>query len=153
MSEDEFQLGFVRAEKSLYLVAMGYLHNSEDARDAVQEAAETAYRSRDKLRNKQYFKTWITRILINKCKDFLRGQRFTAELTDGIGIFDDIPHEEICLMDAICRLEPKEAKFITLRFYADLTFEEESRVLKMPVSTIKYGTRKALEKLKAMMEV
>ena len=153
MSDDEFQSGFALMEKSLYLVAMGWLHNSEDARDVVQEAAETAYRSRDKLRDKQYFKTWMTRILINKCKDFLRGRRYTGELTDGIGVFDGIPHEEICLMDAICRLDPKEARFITLRFYADLTFEEAARALKMPVSTVKYGTRRALVKLKAMMEV
>ncbi len=153
MSDDEFQSGFALMEKSLYLVAMGWLHNSEDARDAVQEAAETAYRGRDKLRDKQYFKTWMTRILINKCKDFLRGRRYTDELTDGIGVFDGIPHEEICLMDAICRLDPKEARFITLRFYADLTYEEAARALKMPVSTVKYGTRRALEKLKEMMEV
>lgn len=152
MSEDEFRSGFVDAEKSLYLVAMGWLHNSEDARDAVQEAAETAFRCRDRLRDRRYFKTWLTRILINKCKDFLRRRRFTAELTDDIGVFDDIPHEEICLMDAICRLEPKEARFITLRFYADLTYEETARALKMPVSTVKYGTKRAVEKLKAMME-
>ncbi len=152
MSEEEFRLGYARAEKSLYLIALGYLHSGEDARDAVQEAAEAAFRSYKKLRDGRYFKTWLTRILINKCKDFLRRRRFSAELTDDLGVFDSIPYEEINLMDAIYRLEPDEARLITLRFYGDMTYEETARTLKMPASTVKYRTQRVLEKLKEMLE-
>ncbi len=33
---------------------------------------------------KNYFKTWLTRIVINKSKDYLKKQRFTEELTDNL---------------------------------------------------------------------
>ncbi len=152
MNEEEFRAEFAKAEKSLYLIALGYLHGGEDARDAVQETAEAAFRSYKKLRNAQYFKTWITRILINKCKDFLRSRRFTEEFTDELGVFDAMPEEEIFLMDAVCRLGPGEARLITLRFYGGMTYEETAGALRLPVSTVKYRTRKALEKLKEMLE-
>lgn len=149
---EDFQRRFMEAEKSLYLVAIGYLHSTEDARDAVQDTAETAFRSFKGLRDKCYFKTWITRILINKCKDFIRKRRFTEELTDDCGIFSEIPVEDICLMDAICRLEPDQARLITLRYYGDMTYEEMARALKMPTATVKYKTKKALKNLKNLWE-
>lgn len=152
MNEEEFRLGFARAEKSLYLVALGYLHNTEDARDAVQEAAEAAFRSYKKLRDSRYFKTWLTRILMNKCRDFIRRRRFTEEFDDQSGVFDNIPYDEICIMDAVCRLEPEEARLVTLRFYGGMTYEETARAVRMPAATVKYRTRKALEKLKEMLK-
>ena len=68
--QEQLEQEFLKVEKSLFFVALGYLHNTEDAKDAVQDAALSAYRSFHRLRNVQYFKTWITRIVINRCKDF-----------------------------------------------------------------------------------
>ena len=57
-----FEQMYTEYEKSLYLIAFSYLHNSEDAMDCVQEAAISAFQSFSKLRDKNLFKTWITRI-------------------------------------------------------------------------------------------
>ena len=152
MDIGDFEARYIEAEKSLYLVAVSFLHNTEDARDAVQEAAISALRGYSKLKNKDYFKTWITRILINKCKDFLKAKRFSLELTDSIGTFTSIPDEELEVMDCLCRMEPAEVKYITLRFYGDMTYDEVSRLLRLPVSTVKFRTKRAMEKLKIMLE-
>lgn len=134
------------------MVAVAILRNTEDARDCVQDAALSALKSYGKLRHTEYFKTWITRIVINKCKDFLKRKRYTEELTDSLGIFCDLPEEETEIMDCISGLDPKLSVCITLRFYSELTYEEAARALKLPVSTVKYRTKKALEELKKHLE-
>ena len=68
-------------KQGMYKVAKSYLSYEEDVADAMQETILTCYEKLDTLRNPQYFKTWMTRILINKCKDILQKNR------------------ELCLMD------------------------------------------------------
>lgn len=147
-----FEQEFAKIEKSLYLVAVGYLHNTEDAKDAVSEAVIAAYQSYDKLRYPEYFKTWMTRIVINKCKNFLKHRHYTSELTDNGELFYDMPTKDFEIMDAICRLDKKYVPYITLRYYNDMTYEEVANLLKIPVSTVKYRTKTALLKLKSLLE-
>ena len=147
-----FEQKYTECEKSLYLIAFGYLHNSEDARDCVQEASISAFKAFDKLKNKSLFKTWITRILINKAKDFLKNKRYTEELTDNLNVFCEIPDNDKDIVNAICQLKPELAMYITLRFYNDMTYDEVAKTLKQPVSTVKYRTKVALEKLKNILE-
>ncbi len=150
--QEVFEQKYKECEKSLFLVALGYLHSTEDAEDCVQDAVLSAIKSFESLKNKEYFKTWLTRIVINKCKDYLKKQKFTEELTDNLNVFYDIPTDEIGIMDCICKLSPKLSIYITLRFYNDMTYEEVARTLKVPVSTVKYKTKKALNELKNLLE-
>ena len=59
-------------KQSMYKVARSYFTNDEDIADAIQDTIETCYRSISHLAEAQYFRTWLTRILINKCIDILR---------------------------------------------------------------------------------
>lgn len=147
-----FEQKYIECEKSLFLIAISYLHNTEDAKDCVQDATILAWKSFNKLRNKELFKTWITRIVINKCKDYLKKQRYTEELTDSLNVFYNAPTEEIDIIDCICKLPPKLSMYISLRFYNDMTYEEVAQVLKEPVSTTKYKTQKALLELKKYLK-
>lgn len=147
-----FEQEYIKCEKALFLVAIGYLHNTEDARDCVQEAALSAYQAFGNLKNTEYFKTWLTRIVINKCKDFLKKQKFTVELTDDVNAFYNMPAEEVEVVDAICKLPQKLSIYITLRFYNDMTYEEAAKALRIPVSTVKYRTGTALSELKRILE-
>lgn len=147
-----FEQKYKECEKSLFLVALGYLHNTEDAMDCVQEAVLAAFQSFDKLKNPDFFKTWITRIVINKCKDFLKKRKYTEELTDNLNLFYNMPTSETELMDAICGLPQKSALYITLRFYNGMNYEETAKLLNQPVSTVKYRTKNALNELKEILE-
>lgn len=147
-----FEQQYKKYEKSLFLVALGYLHNTEDAKDIVQEAALSAYQAFGNLKHKEYFKTWLTRIVINKSKNFLKRKRYTEELTDNLNVFYSIPTSDLEIMDAICKMDSKASLYITLRFYNDMTYDEVAKALKQPVSTVKYKTKKALEELKSFLE-
>lgn len=147
-----FETKYKECEKSLFLVATGYLHNTEDAKDCVQEALLSAFLKFDKLKNKDLFKTWLTRIVINKCKDFLKKQRYTEELRDSLDVFYGMEREEVGIIEAVCQLPSKLSVYITLRFYNDMKYEDVAKTLGLPVSTVKYRTKKALEELKKILE-
>lgn len=147
-----FEQEYKKIEKSLFLVAIGYLHNTEDAKDCVQEAVLSAFKSFNKLKNIAFFKTWLTRIVINKSKDFLKKQRYSEEFSDELEAFYDMPIEELEVVEAMCKLSPKKSIYITLCFYNDMTYKEMAETLKLPLSTVKYRTKNALLELKRILE-
>ena len=147
-----FEQEYRKHEKSLFLVAVAYLHNTEDAKDVLQEAALSAYKALDGLKNKEYFKTWLTRIVINKCKNFIKSRRYTEELTDSTNAFYNINTDEMEIMDALCKMNPKISIYITLKFYNDMTYDEMAKSLMIPVSTAKHRTKSALNELKILLE-
>ena len=147
-----FEEEYKKHERALFLVAFSYLHNTEDARDVLQEAAISAYRAIDKLREPEHFKTWLTRIVINKSKNFLKSKRPTEELRDDLDVFCTVPTEELEIMDILCRMDPASSVYISLRFYNDMSYEEAARSLRQPVSTVKYRTARALREMKMLLE-
>ena len=147
-----FEQEYRKHEKSLFLVAVAYLHNTEDAKDVLQDAALSAYKAINTLKNKEYFKTWITRIVINKCKNYIKSRRYTEELTDNTNAFYNTNTDEMEIMDALCRMDPKLSIYITLKFYNDMTYDEMAKSLAVPVSTVKHRTKSALNELKNLLE-
>ena len=67
MNKEEFTRCVLEAESSLYRVAKSISINESDCEDAVQEAILTAYEKLGTLKEEKFFKTWLTRILINIC--------------------------------------------------------------------------------------
>ena len=77
MDQTEFTAAVLEAEPTLYRVAKAMLGSEHDCADAAQQAILRAWEQLGTLRRPQYFKTWLTRILINECNAILRRrQRF-----------------------------------------------------------------------------
>ena len=56
--------------QSMYKVACAYLKNDEDVADAIQDTILSCYENLKSLKQNRYFKTWMIRILINKCRGY-----------------------------------------------------------------------------------
>lgn len=76
MNKQQFTKQVLEAEASLYHVAHILLVNEEDCADAIQNAILAAYDKLGDLKKDAYFKTWLTRILINECYRILRVDSF-----------------------------------------------------------------------------
>ena len=72
MDKDSFARAVEAAGDMLYRVAFNLLRNNDDCRDAMQEAALKAWIKRGTLRDEGRFTTWLTRILINECRNIQR---------------------------------------------------------------------------------
>ena len=72
MDEREYQNRIMECVPSLYRVARSILYNEQDCADAVQEAVLQGWIKRHQLRDSGSFKTWITRITVNECRNLQR---------------------------------------------------------------------------------
>lgn len=60
----------------MYKMAKTILKNEEDVADAMAETVLTCWEKSSTLRKNRYVKTWMIRILLNKCYDLLRKKTF-----------------------------------------------------------------------------
>lgn len=151
MSNEEFVQRIEAVRTKLYRTAMTYLGSEALAMDAVDEAVYKALCGKWKLRNPDYFDTWITRILINECHNELRRQKRYRPLEElpemAAEAFDALP-----LKEAVARL-PKELKdVIILRFFGGYTVAETAQTLQIPAGTVATRQRKALRLLRLQLE-
>lgn len=64
-----------QSEAMMYHVAKSILKNDSDCADAVQETLLKAYKKLPTLKQESFFRTWLTRILINECNGILRKKK------------------------------------------------------------------------------
>lgn len=147
MNNEEFGKRIENIRLRLYKTALLYLGSEAFALDAVDEAVYKALCSYKKLRQPEYFDTWITRILINECYNELRRQkRFRAidELPESsVEVFDTLP-----LKEAIRRLPRELKEVVILRYFAGYTLIETAETLQIPQGPVATRQRKALKVLK-----
>ena len=72
--EREFVGRLEEASRLAFRVALGVLHNREDAEDIAQEALVRAYRNFDRLRDRERFRAWLVRIAWRLALDHRRSQ-------------------------------------------------------------------------------
>jgi RNA polymerase sigma-70 factor, ECF subfamily len=71
-------------KEKLYKMAYVYMRNEDDALEVFQEMIYKAFASLSKLKNDQYFSTWMTRILINSAIDLLRKKKRVVPINQEI---------------------------------------------------------------------
>lgn len=152
MNKQEFTQQVMEAENSLYRVARTLSANESDCEDAVQQAILIAYDKLDNLRNEKFFKTWLTRILINECYKIRRKSGFVISFED---YTVDIPSDgkiDNELRDAVFRLPIKLRSVIVLYYIEGYSVEETAYMLKLPQGTVKSRLHKARKLLKTMLD-
>ncbi|GAE25562.1 RNA polymerase sigma factor SigV [Halalkalibacter wakoensis JCM 9140] len=139
-------------QEKLYKIAYTYVRNEQDALDVVQDAIIKGYNHFDKLKNLDYFSTWMTRILINTALDavkrkkdvvYLDQDRFDDKVTK------DPPFtQQIDLLEELNHLKPEQKTLVILRFYYGYSIKELAELLKKPEGTIKSQLHRTLNELK-----
>lgn len=151
MNHEEFARRVEAIRTKLFKTALTYLGSEALALDAVDEAVFKALCGYRKLRQPEFFDTWITRILINECHNELRRQKRYCPLEElpetAIEEFDALP-----LKEALRRLPKGLKDVIILRFFAGYTVAETARTLNIPIGTVATRQRNALRLLRLELE-
>ncbi len=151
MHNEEFALRIEAIRWKLYKTAFTYLGSESLALDAVDEAVYKALCSRWKLRQPEFFDTWITRILINECHNELRRQKRYCSLETlpetAAEAFDALP-----LKEALRRLPKELQDVIILRFFGGYSVAETAQTLHIPAGTVATRQRKALKLLRLELD-
>lgn len=142
----------LQIEKELYLIARTRLNNDDDISDAIQETIISAFENINKLKDNKYFKTWIIKILINKCNYIYRKNSKIIFLNDKSMLDktfnNDINDEKVNFEMLIKYLDNEEKTILTLFYYFKYTTKEISKIMNIKESTIKSKLLRAKIKIK-----
>lgn len=138
----------------MYRIAFSYMRNKEEAMDIVGDAVYKGFIGIKKLKNGNYFKTWIIRILINTANSAIKKKNKERSL---FGFFREAgevkDHEMVMdLRDAIKSLDRKSKNIVILKYYNGFTLENISEILECPLGTVKSNLSRTLKKLKISLE-
>ena len=151
MDRNDFASRVVEQTDRMYRIAYVLLHNDEDCRDAMQEAALKAWEKRFTLREPKYFATWLTRILINECRNIQRKRRTFIPIDEAI--IPAAPAHDPTLSMVLQSLPEKLRLPLVMHSMEGMTYEEISHALRLPRSTIIGRVQRAKQQLKKELEV
>lgn len=141
---------------SLLRMCTLYLKDEQLAEDAVQETFIKVYEKYHTFNHTSEEKTWIMRIAINTCKNYMRGSWF-KRITTGfdletiskervdVGLEKKEQQEE--LVKEIIRLSPKYKEVILLYYYQEMSIREIAQILHIKEGTVKVRLQRARQQL------
>lgn len=131
---------------SFYKTAKAILKNEEDVEDALQDALEMDYKNIEKLNEERYFKTWMTRIIINKCYDILRKKSkvipFESEFVENVEEKSNFS-EKVEMQMILDKLDKDFKEIVILYYYNNFKQDEIARILDIPKGTVKSRLHRA----------
>ena len=138
MNKEQFTQEVLSAERSLYHTARSILASDEDCADAMQNAILHAFEKLHTLRNDTYFRTWLTRILINECYQIIRTRKPSVSYEDYFETHTRIePEGNSEIFSVVMELE-KNYRIPFVLFYVEgFSVKEISNMLGISQSTVK----------------
>lgn len=149
---NEFEILLTQNLKPLERFVKYKIGNLQDAQDIIQEVCLTAAIKYSTLRDKSLFKTWLIRIANNKCNDYFR-QKAKASVIS----YDELPKNllsedkfssENAVADTMELLSEAERQILYLFYFRDLSQTEISKILKLPLGTVKSRMHYAKQKFR-----
>lgn len=153
MNKEQFTAEVLKAEKSLYHIAKSILKNDEDCADAMQNAILLAYKKLHTLKQEAFFKTWLTRILINESYQLLRNKHIQVSYEDYMEereAEDLSRYSEIYL--AVQELSDAYRIPFVLHYVEGYSIKEIGQILKLTESTIKVRLHRARNQMKEKLK-
>ncbi|MGE8205919.1 sigma-70 family RNA polymerase sigma factor [Heyndrickxia sp. NPDC080065] len=145
-----------KEQDKLYKIAFSYIRNEQDALDIVQDSIIKGFKGFEKLTDKNYFSTWMTRILINTAMDHLKRKKNVVMLD--LGWFNPGSSQEnntiasIDLAEVFDKLKPEQKTLIFLRYYYGYSISEIAKIMDKPEGTVKSQIHRTLQFIKEKLE-
>ena len=165
---DSFNQLVKRWERPIFALAYRTLGREEDARDVTQETFLRAFRALAGFKGDAKFSSWLYRIALNLCRDWMRRDRRAplVEMPEGVEVeqlaVDRGPVETVEdlaaraelsreVVKAMAHLPSEQRQAIILKEYHGLTFQEIADLMKCPLSTVKTRVYQGLSTLRKQL--
>lgn len=161
-----------RYREPVFNTMLKMVHNREDADDLVLEAFGKAFRKLESYTPNFAFSTWLFKIAINNCIDFIRKRRMNLLSIDenidsdskqdfsgnikASGLDPEekyIQQQRIKMMQSVMsKLSPKYRLMLEMRYFEELTYQEIANELEIPLGTVKAQLFRAKELLYSLLQ-
>jgi RNA polymerase sigma-70 factor (ECF subfamily) len=166
---DSFNQLITRWERPIYALAYRVIGREEDARDVCQETFLRAFRGIAAFKGQAKFSSWLYRIALNLCRDWIRRERRTpvVQAPDGVDLTELVsergPAESVedlvsrrdmsrLVARAMLALSEEQRTAVVLKEYQGLTFQEIADLQGCPLSTVKTRLYQGLTLLRRELE-
>ena len=166
---ESFNQLILRWERPIYALAYRVIGREEDARDVCQETFLRAFRALPGFKGQAKFSSWLYRIALNLCRDWIRRQRRAPvmQMPEGVDpgelVAERGPVESIeelvarrqlsgVVEEAMALLPEEQRTAIILKEYHGMTFQEIADMQGCPLSTVKTRLYQGLTVLRRHLE-
>ena len=161
-----------RYRESIYYMMLKMVSNTDDADDLTIEAFGKAFNRLEQYSPNYAFSTWLYKIASNNCIDFIRKKRIKVTSMDtgmktGDGDFvyfdarsntrdpeETVMHKQkmLHMRDLVSQLKPRYRLLVEKRYFEELSYEEISKELNLPLGTVKAQLFRARDFLSNMID-
>ncbi len=149
-----------------FSVAFRMLADEDQAKDVVQETMVTIWQKLKKIKSAEVYKTWIYRIVVNKCYDQLRKRKRNPEfradeltwtlISNSVseGPSADLENKETARIISLLtnRLSPKQKAVFVLSDLEEMSHDEIAEITGLSKSGIKANLHYARKNISEMVE-
>lgn len=143
--------------------AYSYVNDKSAAEDCFQEAFIKAYKNLQNFRGESSIKTWLIRITVNVCKDYLKSayqkhvvpmMEFEEDAIVSENDFEEVENKDRNrqILEAVNSLPEHYREVIMCVFYNEMSIEEAATALGTAAGTVKSRLHRAKEQLKNKLE-
>ncbi len=148
-----------RYQRSLFSFVHHMIEDDGLCEDLVQETFIRIYKSIDRIDTSRKFSTWAFEIAKNAAISQIRGFKKSVSLNKvdieaDENLYENIidEHERGRIRDAVVQLGRSYRNVISLYYFEDLSYEEVSKKLKLPINTVRTHLRRGRQSLRKMLE-
>jgi len=151
----------------LYFMLLEKVGDQELAKDLTIEALGKAFKKLHMYTPNYTFSTWLFTVARNNCIDYLRKNKIKTTSIDQFTIDNDgkknkidLPSDELnpegilirkqkiaILRQVVDKLKPKYRELVKLRYFKEMSYEEISTLLQIPIGTVKAQLYRSREQL------
>lgn len=165
--EGSFETLILSCKGKAYNIALRYVKNENDAMDVLQDSFIKIFRHLPKFNEDSKFETWVYRIVVNTCNDFLRKNKYKYnEISSAVNedeeemefnIPDNAPTPDEALLnkehssyilECLEKMPADHKEVIILRDIKGFAYEEISEILECSIGTVKSRISRARSRLK-----
>lgn len=157
---DSEEIGNIIMEnmQTMYRVAFTILKNEEEIYDAISNTTVIVFEKINTLKKEEFFKTWLTRILINECykiynqnKKIIYLENCNTEAMSNLQFTEKDRLDEIDTRNLIKSLSKDLKEIVTLYYLEDFSVKEISNILQIPDGTVKSRLSRARGELEKIL--
>ncbi|HJB98167.1 MAG TPA: sigma-70 family RNA polymerase sigma factor [Candidatus Acutalibacter pullicola] len=135
----------------LYNTALLVLRQEDDALDALQDAILACWENLPSLRKDRYFKTWLVKILLNKCRDVQRGKSHFAYVEE-LPESGDEPDWDTSMdvRRTMDKLGENDQLLLSLFYYDDFSVRQIADALSLSEGAVRTRLTRSRERFKKL---
>lgn len=139
--------------QTLYRVAFSILKSEDEIYDAISNTTVIVFEKIHTLRKEEFFKTWMTRILINECYKIYNQNKKIIYLENCAQeklTYDD-KYVDFETRNIVKNLHNDLREIVVLYYFEDFSVKDISKMIKIPEGTVKSRLSRAREVLSKML--